>query len=411
MVDKKSHKFYVLDAILFIVFWMILWWWIMVWKQNTLLNTLIQNKESKYSKFLAIDGILEREFYDQELLNNSSEEMVEWALIWYVWAINDPYTVYLKEDLNTDLDNELKNVAWFAWIWAVIEKQDSYVLISEVLKWSPAAKAWLLPLDKIYMIEDKTVKDLTTNEILELIRWEKWTDVNLFIVREKKGWDEYDKFWVPVTRDEINIPSVKSEIIEKDWKKLLYLEISIMSSHTTSLLLDEFKESLNSAWKIDGIILDLRGNTWGYLEEAVKLLWHFFPKGTVLVKSKYQAYEGIEHISEWRWELWKYPIVILVDQLTASAWEIITLKFQESGKTIIWMKTFGKWSIQTVQDFTDWSSLKYTVWRRYSPNDVSIDKEWITPNIEIEWDYEKFKEDWTDNQLEAAKEELIKEIK
>ena len=107
----------------------------------------------------------------------------------------------------------------------------------------------------------------------------------------------------------------------------------------------------------------------------------------------------------------KYPIVILVDQLTASAWEIITLKFQESGKTIIWMKTFGKWSIQTVQDFTDWSSLKYTVWRRYSPNDVSIDKEWITPNIEIEWDYEKFKEDWTDNQLEAAKEELIKEIK
>ena len=74
------------------------------------------------------------------------------------------------------------------------------------------------------------------------------------------------------------------------------------------------------------------------------------------------------------------------------------------------MQTFGKWSIQTVEDFKDGSSLKYTVWKWYSPNDVNIDKEWITPDIEVERDYEKYKEDWTDNQLEAAKEELLKLI-
>ena len=216
---------------------------------------------------------------------------------------------------------------------------------------------------------------------------------------------------VTIVRDDVSIPSVTSEIIEMDDKNLLYLEVSIISNKTTALLLEEVSEALQSAGKIDWIILDLRGNSWGYLEEAVKLLGHFFPKDTLLVKSKYKAYEDIDHVSKWRWELWNYPIVILVDQLTASAGEIIALKFQEEWKTIIWMQTFGKWSIQAVEDFKDGSSLKYTVWKWYSPNDVNIDKEWITPDIEVERDYEKYKEDWTDNQLETAKEELLKLIK
>ena len=408
MNNKNSHKIYVLDALLFIVFWMIIWWWLMLWKQNSILNELIEKQESKYVKFSAIDQLLEDEFYDEEILENSADDMIEWALVWYVKAIDDPYTTYLREEENTELINELQNEAWFAWIWAVIEKQENYVIISEVLKKSPAAKAGLLPLDRIYMVEDKTLEDLTAQEVVQLIRWEKWTEVNLFIEREWKNWEENTRFWIPIVRDDVSIPSVTSEVFQKNGKNLLYLEVSIISNHTTSLLLEEVRESIESSGKIDGIILDLRWNSWWYLEEAVKLLWHFFPKDTILVKSRYKAYEDVDHLSKWRWELWNYPIVILVDQLTASAGEIIALAFQENGKTIIWMKTFWKWSIQAVQDFKDWSSLKYTIWKWYSPNDINIDKEWIIPDIEIERDYEKYKEDWTDNQLEAAKEELLK---
>ena len=383
----------------------------MIWKQDIVLDKLIENHDSKYSKFWAIDSILSREFFDEYLLKNSSDEMIEWALAGYVRAIDDPYTVYLKEEENIELNNELEDSAWFAGIWAVIEKVENYVVISEVLKKSPAARAWLLPLDKIYMVEDQTLEDLTATEVVQLIRWEKWTEVNLFIEREWKKWEEPSRFWVPIVRDEVNIPSVTSEVFEKNGKNLLYLEVSIISNKTTSLLLEEVRDALDSAEKIDGIILDLRGNSWWYLEEAVKLLGHFFPRDTLLVKSKYKAYKDIDHTSQWRWELWNYPIVILVDQLTASAGEIIALKFQEEWKTIIWMQTFGKWSIQAVEDFKDGSSLKYTIWKWYSPNDVNIDKEWITPDIEVERDYEKYKEDWTDNQLEAAKEELMKLIK
>ena len=411
MDNKSSHKIYILDAILFIVFWMIVWWWLMIWKQDTVLSKLIEKHESRYTKFSAIDEILQNEYYDEELLKNSANDMIEWALFGYVGAIDDPHTVYLKEEDNTELMNELQDEAGFAGIGAVIEKQENYVIISEVLKKSPAARAGLLPLDKIYMVDDQTLEDLTATEVVQLIRGEKWTEVNLFIEREWKKWEENKRFLVTIERDDVNIPSVTSEVIQEDGKNLLYLEISIISNKTTTLLLDEVMEAIQSAGNIDGIILDLRGNSWGYLEEAVKLLGHFFPKDTLLVKSKYKAYEDIDHISKWRWELWNYPIVILVDQLTASAGEIIALKFQEEWKTIIWMQTFGKWSIQAVEDFKDGSSLKYTVWKWYSPNDVNIDKEWITPDIEVERDYEKYKEDWTDNQLETAKEELLKLIK
>ena len=373
-------------------------------------NKLVEKHESRYTKFEIIDGILDGEFYDEGILSGSKADMVEWALVWYVGAIDDPYTVYLREEDNTELMNELEDNAGFAGIWAVIEKQENYVVISEVLKNSPAARAGLLPLDRIYMVEDQTLEDLSATEVVQLIRGEKWTEVNLFIEREWKNWEENTRFWIPIVRDDVSIPSVTSEIFEKNGKNLLYLEISIISNKTTALLLEEVSEAIASAGKIDGIILDLRWNSWGYLEEAVKLLGHFFPRDTLLVKSKYKAYEDIDHVSKWRWELWNYPIVILVDQLTASAGEIIALKFQEEWKTIIWMQTFGKWSIQAVEDFKDGSSLKYTVWKWYSPNDVNIDKEWITPDIEVERDYEKYKEDWTDNQLEAAKEELLKLI-
>lgn len=410
MNNKNSHKIYVIDAILFIVFGMVIGWWIMIWKQNSIVNNFLEKQESKYAKFSAIDQLLEEEFYDEEILKDSANDMVEWALAGYVKAIDDPYTSYLKEEENTELTNELQDEAGFAWIWAVIEKQENYVVISEVLKKSPAAKAGLLPLDKIYMVEDQTLEDLTAQEVVKLIRWEKWTEVNLFIEREWKKWEESTRFWIPIIRDDVSIPSVTSEVFEKNGKILLYLEVSIISNKTTSLFLDEVRDAIETAGKIDGIILDLRWNSWWYLEEAVKLLGHFFPRDTLLVRSRYKAYEDVDHISKWRWELWNYPIIILVDQLTASAGEIIAIAFQEAWKTVIWMQTFWKWSIQAVQDFKDWSSLKYTIGKRYSPNDINIDKEWITPNVVVERDYEKYKEDWTDNQLEAAKEELLKII-
>lgn len=412
MTNKKAINWIaIMDWILLVLIGTIIGASIMLWRQDVTVSKLVQEHESMYSKFSAIDYLLESEFYDQNALSGAYDKMIDWALVWYVDALDDPYTTYLTKENNTDLLNELEENAWFAGIWAVIEKKDDYALISEVIKRSPAAKAWLLPLDRIYMVDNQTIQDLDVNEVVSLIRWEKWTEVNLLIRRPEKNNSEHTQFSIPIVRDDVNVPSVTSELIQKNGKNLLYLEVSIIASHTTSLLLEEVRDAIDEVHQIDWIILDLRWNSWWYLEEAVKLLWHFFEKWHVVVKSKYMAYEDIDHLSEWRWELWNYPIVVIVDQLTASAGEIIALALQEKWTPLIWMQTFGKWSIQSVEDFADGSSLKYTVWKRYSPNNISIDKEWVTPDIEISRDYEVYQKDGTDNQLEKAKEELLKIIK
>jgi carboxyl-terminal processing protease len=161
---------------------------------------------------------------------------------------------------------------------------------------------------------------------------------------------------------------------------------------------------------MEGMILDLRGNGGGYLEEASKFLGHFLPKGEPTVQSEYQAYESMTFKSDGKGELANLPTVILIDQLTASAGEIIALTLQEQGVPLIGMPSFGKGSIQTFTELPDGSSLKYTVGKRYSPQHVSINGTGVIPNIEIQWDYETYQASGTDNQLEKAKEELLKII-
>ncbi len=146
------------------------------------------------------------------------------------------------------------------------------------------------------------------------------------------------------------------------------------------------------------------------MEEAAKFLGHFIPKGELLVKSEYQHFQPTEFISKGFGELSHIPMVILVDQLTASAGEIIALTLQEKGILVLGTQSFGKGTIQTVEELTDGSSIKYTIGKRYSPQGNNVNITGITPDIEIERDAESYKEKRLDNQLEEAKKELIKLI-
>jgi carboxyl-terminal processing protease len=157
---------------------------------------------------------------------------------------------------------------------------------------------------------------------------------------------------------------------------------------------------------MDGIILDLRGNGGGYLEEATKFLGHFVPKGEIVVKSEYQAFEPIDLKSEGRGELVSMPTVIIIDQLTASAGEIIALTLQERGVQVVGMPSFGKGSIQSFTELADGSSLKYTVGKRYSPNHITINGTGMLPDVEVERDYEAYQASGFDNQLEEARKTL-----
>ena len=126
----------------------------------------------------------------------------------------------------------------------------------------------------------------------------------------------------------------------------------------------------------------------------------------LLSKTKYFAFKDKNFYSDGVGELKDFPVVVLIDQLTASASEIIAQALREQGVTIVGMKSYGKGSIQSVQEFADGSSLKYTVGERFSAKDFSINGTGIVPDVEIPFDAENYEKNLFDNQLDLAKKTL-----
>lgn len=376
--------------------------WFFWYQEFWLEKDIKPNQIQTYQRFEDVLYTLQTLYYEQEKIN--TWKMLENALKAYVDAIEDPYTVYLDSETNSGFQEDLKWEANFEWIGAIISKKDYYVLIEEVIKDSPAFKSWLLPLDRIVIINENPTKELSINEAVKQIRWPKWSTISLRIERINKD-ETKEVLEKNVVRDTISVPSVSSEVIT--WtKNIWYLEISVIWEETENLLKKELLKFKNN--DIESIIIDLRWNWWWLLPIAVEIASHFVPINKLIVSSKYKQLWEEEYYSKW-YDVFQKPIVVLIDWYTASAWEIIALALQEQiNAKIIWTQSFGKWSIQTMEDFDDWASLKYTIWKRYSPSGKNIDKIGITPDILIEFDIDKYKEQKIDNQLEKAKEILLK---
>ncbi len=355
--------------------------------------------DTKYDRFDTLYSILQNSYYDIDKLNTG--EMLNSALKAYVDAIDDPYTIYMDSVQNSWFQEELKGSSDFEGIGAVISKKDYYIQVDEVIKWSPAFLAWLRMLDRILIINTWSTKNLDVQEAVQQIRWPKWTLVKLTIERISKD-GKKDLFEKDITRDKLIIPSVTSKILT--WSKsslIWYINISIIGEETETLLKNTLTELKTQ--KIKGIILDLRGNWWGLLPVAVEIASHFIPKGLLVVSAKYTTFEDEKLLSQWYSDYQNMPMVVLVDWLTASAGEIIALALRENiGAQLIGTQTFGKGSIQTMDEFPDGASLKYTVGKRYAPNGENINLTWATPDVIVEFDSDSYIKDGTDNQLEKA---------
>lgn len=363
---------------------------------------------SNYERFDTVYNILHSSYYDREKLNTG--KMLDNALKAYVDGIDDPYTIYMDNEQNSGFQEELKWSSDFEGIGAVISKKDYYIQVDELIKWGPAFSAGLMMLDRIIMINTWYTKDIDVYEAVNQIRWPKWTQVTLTIERIAKD-ESKEVLEKVITRDILNIPSVNGKILTgTHGQQLGYINISIIWEETETLL----KQTINDIKKnnLQGIILDLRGNGWWLLPIAVEIASHFIPQGKLVVSAKYTTFEDENMKSEWYKDLQWLPVVVLVDGLTASAGEIIAIALQQHiGAQLVGTTTFGKWSIQTLTDFSDGASLKYTVGKRYAPNGVNIDTTGITPDVILEFDSDAYLSGAIDNQLEKAKEVLTSMIK
>jgi len=367
-----------------------------------LIQTIIQltnpETDNLTSRIDQINTILKSNYYETGDINTG--KMQDSALKAYVDGLDDPYTVYLDSSTNSGFQQEIKGQQDFEGIWAVVSKKDYYVQVEELIKDSPAFKAWLFPLDRIVMINTGSVKDLNINDAVAKIRWPKWSIVTLTIERIKKD-NSKEIIRKDVIRDKLSIPSVTSKIINNKGKSFAHITISIIGEETENIL----KQQIETIKKnhIDGIILDLRWNGWGLLPISVEIASHFIPQGELVVSSKYKQLWDENFYSEWYGNLENIPTVVLVDEMTASASEIIALALQEQvGAKIVGKQSFGKWTIQTMYEFNNWTSLKYTIWKRYSPSGKNINKTGITPDFIVDFNLEAYKANGKDSQLDKA---------
>ncbi len=397
-----------INWLLILLLWILVWgllmkfWWFEIVSDMIKVENNIEENVNKYERFELVDNILNQWYYEYEKIDET--DMINEALKSYVDGIGDPYTVYMDAEQSSGFEKSLEWEEDFEWIWAIVTKKDYYVQIEEVLKESPAFKAWLKPLDRVIKIDSGFVDSETLEEATERMKWPAGTKVKLFIERYSNE-DTKEIFEKEILREKINIPSVQTKILEIWEKKIWYIEIFLIWEETENLFKKEIQELSKN--NLNGIILDLRWNGGWLMPIAVEIVSHFVNKWDLVVSAKYKWYEDEKYYSKWYWDFQWMKTVVLIDGMTASAGEIIAMALQEQiWATLLWTTTFWKGTIQTLNEFENWDSLKYTIWKWFAPSDKNIDKIGVSPDIIIEFDVDNYVDNNIDNQLEEAKNQF-----
>lgn len=337
------------------------------------------------------------ESIDEYYLKEPNQEDMENSLYkGLVAGLGDPYsTYYSKEELEEVYDSS-EGIYYGIGAYIALDETTGGGQITKVMPGTPAEEAGLHDNDIIVAVDGENVLGLTLSEIVSKVKGPENTQVMLTIYRE--GEREYLE--IEVTRKKIESPTVTYEMYENN---IAYIQITEFDAVTT----EQFKEKLNQAKTegMKGLILDLRDNPGGNLSDVVDISEELLPKG-LIVYTEDKNGKRTEYSCDGKNEI-QVPMVVLVNGNSASAAEILAGAIKDYGKgTILGTTTFGKGIVQRIFGFTDGSAIKLTVSNYYTPNGNNIHEVGIEPDETLEFDYDKYLEDKSDNQLERAKEIL-----
>lgn len=331
--------------------------------------------------------------FDGEL---STEDLLGGLKDGLVKASGDPYTEFLDEEESTAFEEGLSGS--FTGIGAELGKDEQFIVIVAPISGFPAEEAGLQPKDVIAEIDGENAYDISISEAVQKIRGPEGTDVTLTIVR-----NETERLEITITRAEITIPSVEYEVREDG---IGYLKITRFGPDTVNLV----QEAVNlfRSESIDGVIVDLRGNPGGLLDTVKPIASLWIEPGKVILDQRQSGETTSTITADGSTIFGSMPTVVLIDEGSASASEILAGALKDHGKaTLIGETSYGKGSVQQLIDFGDGSELKVTVARWHTPNGKNIDEEGIEPDQVVERSSEDLEND-RDPQLEAAVEKLGK---
>lgn len=302
------------------------------------------------------------------------EKAIQGAINGMLDSLDDPYSDYLNVDEATQFNEDLSSS--FQGIGAEIQTRNGNIVVISPIKNSPAEKAGILPEDIIVSVDGKKLEGMSASEAVLLIRGKKGTSVKLAIKRA--GHDELIE--MNIVRDDIPIETVYGEMGQD---KIAHIQITSFSENTYDELAKILKQYETEGMK--SIILDLRQNPGGYLDQAIDIANLFVDSGKPIVQVQTKNGEPTVYNAKGG-KKYKLPIAVLIDNGSASASEILAGALSESSNaTLIGLTSFGKGTVQTVSSLEDGANLKYTSGKWLTPNGNWINEKGIKPNIEVKY--------------------------
>lgn len=287
----------------------------------------------------------------------------------------DPHTNFLPPDIYRDFENETSGE--FMGLGVEISVQNGILTVISPIEDTPAFIAGVKPGDKIIAIDKKSTKGLSLVEASQLMRGKRGTKTVLSVIREGSD-DPKD---ISITRGSVRIRSVKSTDLGDGY---LYTRITSFIENTGKDLEKVLADYEKSNKTIRGLVIDLRRNPGGLLDQAIRVTDLFVKEGTIVSTIGRDKDKKEVNVASKRAKYTQFPIIVLLNEYSASASEIVAGALQDNKRAIIMgERSFGKGSVQSVVKLGDGSGLKLTVARYFTPSGRSIQAEGIHPDIEV----------------------------
>jgi carboxyl-terminal processing protease len=357
-----SHLFYILLATIF---------------SFSLPSPLIAETEQKQQEdtyrqletFANVLSILQ-ENYVEEI---KAKEAIEGAIQGLLLSL-DPHSSYMKAESYQEFRSETQGS--FTGIGIEITLRDNVITVISPIADTPAAKAGIKAHDKIMRINGESTKNFTPLDAVKSLRGPKGSTVTISIFRD--GFKELQDF--ELIRDTIPLKSVKSFVLKPGFG---YIRVANFQSNTTR----EFKDHLTRLQDngpLNGLVLDLRNNPGGLLNQAVRLTDIFLDEGLIVYTRGRNKEQDLTYQAHKNNSSLEFPLVLLVNEGSASASEIVAGAIQDHQRgVIVGSKTFGKGSVQTIIPLPDGAGLRMTTARYYTPKGRSIQATGIIPDVEV----------------------------
>ncbi len=375
---------------------------------KSLINTQIPSNRSSvdFAEFWQVWDRLETQYNDTSKLD--ARKMVDGAIAGMVSGLGDPYTMYLSKEDQKRTSDDLNGS--FEGVGIQLGYKNQTVAVIAPLKGLPAERAGVLAGDYILHIKDKAkeidkdTSGMSLQEAVSIIRGPKGSEVTLTFLRE--GGQPFEK---SLARETIVVPSVELDFIEKDGKKVAHIRLSQFGGRTLQEWSDTVDKILAEG-KVQGIVLDVRNNPGGYLNDAVTIASEFIPDG-IVVKQEGRA-ESIPYYSTGKGRLSKMPVNVLINKGSASASEIVSGALRDRrGAKLIGENSFGKGTVQDAQELPSGAGLHVTIAKWILPGGDWIHEKGLKPDVEVKVapeDMIKNAQEKKDPQLDKAVEEILK---